>query len=152
MPSGPRPVRGRRPIPTLESECPPRMLPRPRAHAARQRPRWHDPRRRSQRRPFLPRRHDLHHPQPALVRSRPRRRHRRQGEFQGTLLRLRVAEKHRKKCYISLVENLNVSDVECIKYSVSKGLGIGIVVGGSIMKVPQLLLSASSLFESTCEH
>ncbi|EPQ51137.1 mannose-P-dolichol utilization defect 1 protein [Gloeophyllum trabeum ATCC 11539] len=49
-----------------------------------------------------------------------------------------------KKCYISLVENLNVSDVECIKYSVSKGLGIGIVVGGSIMKVPQLLLILSA--------
>ncbi|KZT24641.1 mannose-P-dolichol utilization defect 1 protein [Neolentinus lepideus HHB14362 ss-1] len=51
-----------------------------------------------------------------------------------------------KKCYISLVENLNIQDMECIKYSVSKGLGIGIVVGGSIMKVPQLLqvLSARS--------
>ncbi|KAL0060084.1 hypothetical protein AAF712_013128 [Marasmius tenuissimus] len=46
-----------------------------------------------------------------------------------------------EKCYTSLVENLNVGDVECIKYSISKGLGIGIVVGGSIMKVPQLMLS-----------
>ncbi|KAJ8096123.1 hypothetical protein PM082_000030 [Marasmius tenuissimus] len=45
-----------------------------------------------------------------------------------------------EKCYTSLVENLNVGDVECIKYSISKGLGIGIVVGGSIMKVPQLML------------
>jgi len=45
-----------------------------------------------------------------------------------------------KKCYTSLVENLDISDVECIKYSISKGLGIGIVAGGSIMKVPQLLL------------
>ncbi|KAK7440625.1 hypothetical protein VKT23_016973 [Stygiomarasmius scandens] len=45
-----------------------------------------------------------------------------------------------KKCYTSLVENLDVSDVECIKFSISKGLGIGIVAGGSIMKVPQLLL------------
>ncbi|THH16706.1 hypothetical protein EW146_g3972 [Bondarzewia mesenterica] len=45
-----------------------------------------------------------------------------------------------EKCYVSLVENLNVEDVECLKYSLSKGLGIGIVLGGSIMKVPQLLL------------
>ncbi|ESK86578.1 hypothetical protein Moror_9761 [Moniliophthora roreri MCA 2997] len=45
-----------------------------------------------------------------------------------------------QKCYTSLIENLDLGDIECIKYSISKGLGIGIVVGGSIMKVPQLLL------------
>ncbi|KAI0247467.1 hypothetical protein BJV78DRAFT_1245472, partial [Lactifluus subvellereus] len=45
-----------------------------------------------------------------------------------------------QKCYVSLVENLNIEDVDCIKYSLSKGIGVGIVVGGSIMKVPQLLL------------
>ncbi|KAK7031080.1 hypothetical protein VNI00_013682 [Paramarasmius palmivorus] len=49
-----------------------------------------------------------------------------------------------EKCYTSLIENLNLSDIECIKYSISKGLGIGIVVGGSIMKVPQLLLILNS--------
>jgi hypothetical protein len=48
---------------------------------------------------------------------------------------------YEQKCYVSLVENLNVEDVDCIKYSLSKGIGVGIVVGGSIMKVPQLLLS-----------
>jgi len=47
---------------------------------------------------------------------------------------------HCQECYTSLVENLDISDVQCIKYSVSKGLGIGIVVGGSIMKVPQVIL------------
>ncbi|CAE6520093.1 unnamed protein product [Rhizoctonia solani] len=45
-----------------------------------------------------------------------------------------------EKCYITLIENLELGDVNCVKYSISKGLGIGIVVGGSIMKVPQLLL------------
>ncbi|KAJ7661662.1 hypothetical protein B0H17DRAFT_991917 [Mycena rosella] len=45
-----------------------------------------------------------------------------------------------QECYTSLIENLDVGDVQCIKYSISKGLGIGIVLGGSIMKVPQLLL------------
>ncbi|THG99771.1 hypothetical protein EW026_g2652 [Hermanssonia centrifuga] len=49
-----------------------------------------------------------------------------------------------QKCYVSLVENLNVEDVECLKYSLSKGLGLGIVLGGSIMKVPQLLLIVSA--------
>jgi mannose-P-dolichol utilization defect 1 len=44
-------------------------------------------------------------------------------------------------CYTSLVENLDVTDIPCLKYSLSKGLGLGIVVGGSIMKVPQLILS-----------
>jgi len=45
-----------------------------------------------------------------------------------------------QNCYTSLIENLDIGDVKCIKYSISKGLGIGIVVGGSIMKVPQVLL------------
>lgn len=44
-----------------------------------------------------------------------------------------------EKCYVSLVENLNIHDVDCIKYAVSKGLGLGIVLGGSIVKVPQIL-------------
>ncbi|KAF8989231.1 hypothetical protein BDQ17DRAFT_1334186 [Cyathus striatus] len=45
-----------------------------------------------------------------------------------------------EKCYHSLVENLNVNDIECIKHSLSKGLGLGVVVGGSIVKLPQILL------------
>ncbi|KAI8982395.1 hypothetical protein BDF20DRAFT_987297 [Mycotypha africana] len=45
-----------------------------------------------------------------------------------------------EKCYVSLVENLNLlNDTECIKYSISKGLGLGIVLGGSIVKIPQIL-------------
>ncbi|CAL1712125.1 unnamed protein product [Somion occarium] len=49
-----------------------------------------------------------------------------------------------QKCYTTLVENLDVDDLECLKYALSKGLGLGIVVGGSIMKVPQLLLIVSA--------
>ncbi|TFK18042.1 hypothetical protein FA15DRAFT_649920 [Coprinopsis marcescibilis] len=45
-----------------------------------------------------------------------------------------------QKCYTTLIEDLNITDVPCLKHGVSKGLGIGIVVGGSIMKVPQILL------------
>lgn len=47
----------------------------------------------------------------------------------------------KQECYTSLIENLDVSDVKCLKYSLSKILGIGIVFGGSIVKVPQILLS-----------
>jgi mannose-P-dolichol utilization defect protein 1 len=47
-----------------------------------------------------------------------------------------------QKCYVTLVEDLDIFDVECLKYALSKGIGIGIVAGGSIMKVPQLLLGA----------
>ncbi|KAF6740890.1 hypothetical protein DFP72DRAFT_1129236 [Ephemerocybe angulata] len=45
-----------------------------------------------------------------------------------------------EKCYTSLVENLNIGDVPCLKFALSKGLGVGIVVGGSVVKVPQILL------------
>ncbi|KAG2227098.1 hypothetical protein INT45_003828 [Circinella minor] len=43
------------------------------------------------------------------------------------------------KCYISLVEDFDLTDVPCIKYALSKGLGFGIVIGGSIVKIPQIL-------------
>ncbi|KAF8651168.1 hypothetical protein AX16_004846 [Volvariella volvacea WC 439] len=45
-----------------------------------------------------------------------------------------------EECYVSIVEDLHFGDVKCLKYALSKGLGIGLVIGGSIMKVPQLLL------------
>lgn len=44
-----------------------------------------------------------------------------------------------ESCYSSLIEDLNYHDVDCIKYGVSKGLGLGIVAGGAIVKVPQIL-------------
>lgn len=46
-------------------------------------------------------------------------------------------------CYSSLIEDLNYTDVDCIKYTVSKGLGLGIVLGGSIVKVPQIMTIVS---------
>ncbi|TFK61000.1 hypothetical protein BDN72DRAFT_778736 [Pluteus cervinus] len=45
-----------------------------------------------------------------------------------------------QECYVSLVEDLSLSDTKCLRYALSKGLGIGLVIGGSIMKLPQLLL------------
>lgn len=47
----------------------------------------------------------------------------------------------KQECYTSLIESLDVGDVKCLKYSLSKVLGVGIVFGGSVMKVPQILLS-----------
>ena len=42
-------------------------------------------------------------------------------------------------CFESLVLNLNFSDAVCLKSAVSKTLGLGIVVGSSLVKVPQVL-------------
>jgi len=44
-----------------------------------------------------------------------------------------------KHCYAVLVENLDVFDPACLKLGISKLLGLGIVVTGSIVKLPQLL-------------
>ncbi|KAF9434282.1 hypothetical protein BGZ76_008263 [Entomortierella beljakovae] len=43
-----------------------------------------------------------------------------------------------ENCYTSLIENLDYHDVPCIKYGISKGLGLGIVAGGAIVKMPQI--------------
>ncbi|PWZ00487.1 mannose-P-dolichol utilization defect 1 protein [Testicularia cyperi] len=44
-----------------------------------------------------------------------------------------------QECYTTLIYNVDLSSTYCIKYTISKGLGLGIVVFGSIMKVPQIL-------------
>lgn len=43
-----------------------------------------------------------------------------------------------EKCYNVLVYDFDVTNVECLKYALSKGLGFGIVLGGSIVKIPQV--------------
>ncbi|KUI58177.1 hypothetical protein VP1G_05461 [Cytospora mali] len=43
------------------------------------------------------------------------------------------------KCYSSLVLDIDVADAECLKYAVSKALGIGIVAASSVVKVPQIV-------------
>ncbi|KAJ9080160.1 hypothetical protein DSO57_1028022 [Entomophthora muscae] len=49
-------------------------------------------------------------------------------------------------CYEEIVENLNFSNVPCLKLGLSKGIGMGIVFGGCIVKVPQVqkIISAKS--------
>lgn len=43
------------------------------------------------------------------------------------------------KCFDSLVVNLDVKDVACLKVVLSKCLGYGMIVGGSLVKLPQIL-------------
>lgn len=49
-----------------------------------------------------------------------------------------------QKCYRSIVEDLNYRDVDCLRLVLSKVLGVGIVLGGSIVKLPQILKIVSS--------
>jgi len=48
------------------------------------------------------------------------------------------------QCFESLVVDLDFSNVACIKLAVSKALGLGIVVGSSLVKLPQVLKIAGS--------
>ncbi|KAK0669331.1 putative mannose-P-dolichol utilization defect 1 protein [Cercophora samala] len=43
------------------------------------------------------------------------------------------------KCYKALLLDIDVEDTECLKYAISKGLGIGIVGASAIVKVPQIV-------------
>jgi mannose-P-dolichol utilization defect protein 1 len=45
-----------------------------------------------------------------------------------------------EKCYTVLVYDFDITHSECLKYALSKGLGLGIVLGGSIVKIPQVSL------------
>ncbi|GAA5864311.1 hypothetical protein JCM8547_005782 [Rhodosporidiobolus lusitaniae] len=47
-------------------------------------------------------------------------------------------------CYTSIVEEINLSDTECLKLGLSKGLGVAILAGGAIVKLPQIISVVSS--------
>ncbi|KAF7548472.1 hypothetical protein G7Z17_g7035 [Cylindrodendrum hubeiense] len=49
-----------------------------------------------------------------------------------------------EKCYSSLLLDVNIEDADCIKFAISKGLGIGIIAASSIVKVPQILKLVNS--------
>ncbi|KAI9293990.1 mannose-P-dolichol utilization defect 1 protein [Neoconidiobolus thromboides FSU 785] len=42
-------------------------------------------------------------------------------------------------CYEEIVERLNFKNVDCLKLGLSKGLGLVIVAGGCIVKIPQII-------------
>lgn len=48
------------------------------------------------------------------------------------------------QCYETLLIDIDPSDQECLKFAVSKALGLGIVAASSIVKVPQILKLVSS--------
>jgi len=43
-----------------------------------------------------------------------------------------------EQCFNTLVWNANLTDAPCLRLGLSKGLGLGIVVFGSIIKFPQI--------------
>lgn len=49
-----------------------------------------------------------------------------------------------QKCYQSLLIDINIEDVDCIKYGISKGLGIAIIGASTIVKVPQIVKLVNS--------
>ena len=49
----------------------------------------------------------------------------------------------REDCYNKFLAQ-DFSDTECIKFTISKGIGLAIVLGSSILKVPQILKIVSS--------
>jgi mannose-P-dolichol utilization defect protein 1 len=66
------------------------------------------------------------------------------------------------ECYFSLLEEFHITDIPCLKLAISKGLGVGIVVGGAIVKVPQIItimkhrsakgISLASFLLETCAY
>lgn len=49
-----------------------------------------------------------------------------------------------QECYETLIYQLNLDSPVCLRQSISKLLSFGIVLGGSIVKVPQILKIVSS--------
>ena len=45
-----------------------------------------------------------------------------------------------RECHQTLLVDVNLESATCVKLAVSKGLGIGIVLASSIVKIPQILL------------
>ncbi|KAI8318360.1 mannose-P-dolichol utilization defect 1 protein [Martensiomyces pterosporus] len=43
-----------------------------------------------------------------------------------------------EECTVTLIDTFNILDSECLPIAISKGLGLGIVLGGCVVKLPQL--------------
>uniref|UniRef100_A0A6A7FUJ1 Solute carrier family 66 member 3 n=1 Tax=Hirondellea gigas TaxID=1518452 RepID=A0A6A7FUJ1_9CRUS len=43
------------------------------------------------------------------------------------------------KCYEEFFHEMNFTDVECLKGTLSKGLGLGIILGSIMVKIPQII-------------
>ncbi|WVO14788.1 hypothetical protein L204_102426 [Cryptococcus depauperatus] len=49
-----------------------------------------------------------------------------------------------EQCYKTLVYDLNITNQDCLKYALSKTIGLAIVVGSSIVKIPQIITIVST--------
>lgn len=49
-----------------------------------------------------------------------------------------------QECYTTLIYNVDLSSTSCLKLALSKVLGVGIILGGAVVKVPQILTVLSS--------
>lgn len=49
-----------------------------------------------------------------------------------------------EECYKTLILDIDHTATDCVKFAISKGLGIGIIAGSSIVKVPQILKLVNS--------
>ncbi|KAJ1988680.1 hypothetical protein GGI25_005731 [Coemansia spiralis] len=54
------------------------------------------------------------------------------------ILRSPIAMLIGENCTETLIDNLNLFEPMCLRHALSKGLGLGIVLGGCIVKLPQL--------------
>ena len=45
----------------------------------------------------------------------------------------------REDCFDKFVNKQDFSDTECIKFTISKAVGLAIVAGSSILKIPQIV-------------
>ena len=45
----------------------------------------------------------------------------------------------REDCFEPLVQKLDYTNVECIKFAISKAIGYQIIIGSAILKVPQIM-------------
>lgn len=49
-----------------------------------------------------------------------------------------------QSCYKTLIWDTDFGHQDCLKLGISKGLGLGIVAGGAIVKLPQIIKIISS--------
>lgn len=63
---------------------------------------------------------------------------RERGEADQSLVPVCLWYEPTQECYKTLIYDFDILDGPCLKYALSKGLGLGIVLGGSIVKIPQV--------------
>jgi len=60
-------------------------------------------------------------------------------EYLGPMRQVLVPYLVAEQCFSQFFVNLDFNNPECLKYSLSKGLGLGIILGSILVKVPQII-------------